>query len=118
MRIGLEDIQLYAFHGYYSEEREIGTLYTINLTADLDKNPHTMEDKLSETVNYEVFYQICKEEMATPRKLIETVAEAIISRVYNLDSSINKAQIEIRKHNPQVGGPVGAAVIRLVKQQE
>lgn len=115
--IKLRNIRLYAYHGCLDEEGKIGSEYRIDLCikADLSKSAHT--DKLSDTVDYVHLNKIVKEEMAIRTKLLEAVADRILTRILLEIPLVKKAKVEVSKINPPIGGNVAMVTIKMKKNR-
>jgi len=113
--IKIKNIHLYAYHGCLDEEGKIGSEYRVDLSvkADLSKSANT--DNLSDTVDYVHLNKIVKEEMAIRTKLLETVADKILTRILNEISLVKKAIVEVSKVNPPIGGNVAMVTIKMKK---
>lgn len=103
--IRLRNIRLYAYHGCMEEEGKIGSEYRVDVKVKSDLTRAAQTDKLSETVDYVALHKIVKEEMALRSKLLETVAQRIIDRVFR-DLKVEEIEVEISKLNPPIGGDV------------
>lgn len=114
--IALENMRFYAYHGLYEEERKIGNNFILDVTIDADTyaagvvKEHDTE-KVVNTVNYELVYDICRIEMGKPQLLLETVIEKIIYHLKRHIPNLNSVEIKIRKLNPPLGGIIGSASI-------
>ena len=76
-------------------------------------------DDVADTLNYAEVYNIIKEEMSTPSKLIEHVAGRIANRLMDSYSQISSVMLRITKCNPPMGADCdGAGVEILVKRTE
>ena len=100
------DINVHANHGCMEEEAKIGSDYIINaeVKTNLDKSAKT--DNLNDTVDYVAIYTIVFEEMKIRSKLLETVVQRIIDRVFEEHKTVEKVTIEVQKLNPPIGGNV------------
>lgn len=110
--VKLQDIKVKAFHGFYEEEREKGNDFVINVCAQV-KSFDSFEDNIHDTVNYEELNRICLEEMAKTKKLIESVAFAIITRIKNEIPNVTGGNISIAKLNPPMEGSIAAAEVKM-----
>ncbi|WP_185864822.1 dihydroneopterin aldolase [Blattabacterium cuenoti] len=104
-KIILDDIKIFGYHGCLSEEKIIGSNFSIKLEIDLDFTNACIYDDLSETIDYTYLYKIVKEEMEIESKLIEHLAKRIITRIQKIEK-IKKAKIKICKENPPLEGRV------------
>ena len=105
-KIYLKNIRLYAYHGCMDEEERIGGDYVVNLvvTTNLDRSSRT--DDLKDTVDYVELHTIVKEEMLLRAKLLEHVANRILTRVLSQFNEVEKAVVKVAKRNPPIGGNV------------
>ena len=78
-KIVLKNARCYSYHGCLKEESVIGSDYLVNLSVYADLNKSVSSDQLKDTVDYVLLNQIIKTEMAVPSKLLEQVADRIIS---------------------------------------
>lgn len=105
-RIALEGMEFYGHHGYYVDERKKGKTYIVDIRAEVPIRESGNSDQLEDTVNYEVFYNICKEEMERPRHLLEKVAGEVARRIYSQFPRLQNLEVKVRKLSPDLGGPV------------
>ncbi len=110
-QIKLTDIRLYAYHGCLEEEKKIGSDYTVNLKVSSNLDEPAKSDDLNHTVDYVTLHQIVEEEMAIRSKLLENVADRIVTRILKSISSVQKVWIMVSKQNPPIGGNVGEVSI-------
>lgn len=116
-RISLEGLELHAFHGVYPHERESGNWFEVDISVETNILEGAIEDNLEKTVNYETLYQIVKEEMEVPSKLLETVAEKIVARVINDLRQVEMVDLKIAKINPPIGGKCRKASLWIQKKR-
>jgi 7,8-dihydroneopterin aldolase/epimerase/oxygenase len=110
--VSLQEIELYAFHGLYPAEKELGAKYLVNIDFSLvvDTKKHL---DLHDTVDYKKAYDIVKEEFKTPTPLLENLCKRIahqLSLEFKMASSIS---ISISKLTPPLGGICKAAKVSL-----
>lgn len=108
--IGLENMEFYAYHGVYSEERVIGAkfLVSVKLLCDIFISG---EDKLEDTYNYEWIYEITSDEMSRPKKLLETIAFHMATRLKEKSSCLISGSIKISKEGLAIGGKLERSFI-------
>jgi 7,8-dihydroneopterin aldolase/epimerase/oxygenase len=120
-RISLENMRFRAYHGLYEEERLIGNDFILDIWVDADIQQATVVtehniEKVVNTVNYELVYEICRIEMSKPQKLLETVIEEIVYHLKRHFPNMMMVQIKLRKLNPPIGGQIEFAAITDVLQ--
>ena len=112
IKIALKGMRFHSFHGYYAEEQSVGNNYELDVSIQSSRDPENFSDDLAQTVNYETIYQICKDRMLQPVRLIETVAQCILNDIRALPG-VNFCRVSIRKMNPLLGGLVDHAMVEL-----
>jgi dihydroneopterin aldolase len=105
-QIIVEGINVYAYHGCLEEEGKIGCNYIVNVIMKTDFTAAAITDDLTKTIDYVTVYQIAKEEMAIRSKLIEQVAQRIISRLKKEFKTLQKVEVKVTKLNPPMNGDV------------
>lgn len=100
--IGIEGIRIFAYHGYYEEERSIGREFVIDIHIQMESDKAANTDELSDTVNYEEVLDICKEEMAITSKLLEHVCIRIAKKIKVLILHRGTACVRISKQSPHL----------------
>jgi len=110
--VALTDLRFYAFHGYYPEEQVLGNEFTVAVRTGFLRR-ETGGDELNRTVNYETLYNIAKTEMQVARKLLETVAETMLTRVQEEFPFVDEIEVTICKNQPPFGGDRAKAAVTL-----
>lgn len=110
----LDNIEIFAHHGVFEQETRVGNSFMINLKLEVDLENASLSDELGDTVSYAEVFQIVKEEMKIPSKLLEHAAGRIIRRLKNTYSSIGRIELKLSKRNPPVGGQVDFASVVLI----
>lgn len=112
-KIELKELKFYAYHGVLPQETLVGNNYIINiiLTTPLDKA--ISSDDLDDTINYATVYNLIKQEMAIPSKLLEHVAGRILHSLKFNFPQITRIQLSLSKLNPPLGGDIYSASVLL-----
>ena len=116
-RIHVENIRTKSFHGCLDEEAIIGGDYRTDVWVMLKKNYEIKDDELNETVDYGVVSEIVAEEMAVRSKLIESVCERIVNKVFGLSKNIQWAKVKVCKINPPIDGDVENVSVEIKKER-
>ncbi len=85
--IKVTNIKVFAHHGCLKEETLIGSDYRVDIKVSADLKTSAKTDNLNDTVDYVFLNKVVKEEMAEPSKLLESVAERIIKRIFKRRST-------------------------------
>ena len=116
--INLNNLLFYAYHGIYETERHNGNKFTVNLTVSIPSQEGIKEDEfyddIKHTVSYADLYDIVRQEMYLPCKLLETVALKIAKRIKEEFPLITEGRITIEKDRPPIEGMLGNASVTLL----
>lgn len=110
-KINVLGIKVYAYHGCLEEETKIGGNYIVDVSLKTKTSTALKTDKLNETIDYVDINLIVKEEMSTPSKLIEHVAQRILSRIKKEICSVEKTKVKITKLSPPINGNVKSVCV-------
>lgn len=108
----LKGVRLFAYHGVLEQERKIGAYFTIDIKIETDFQEAMETDNLDGTISYADVYDIVKQEMAIPSKLLEHVGGRIIKALRS-HYNINKVYLRLMKENPPMGADLQAAGIEI-----
>lgn len=102
--LALNELEIYAYHGYYAIENKIGGRYLVSLAMDICLlDAEEITDNLNDIINYEQVYQVIQEQMAIPAKLIEHVGFRIFDQALKLARPklhIEGMRLKLEKLNP------------------
>ncbi len=110
-KIKLVNMEFHAYHGCLEHEQTQGNTFLVSLGMELNTDEAEITDNLDHTLNYQIVYNLVKNEMEIPSKLIEHVSNRIIERVFDSFKQIKKIEIELSKLNPPLGAKVEKVTI-------
>jgi dihydroneopterin aldolase len=116
-KVALEGLEFHAFHGVYPHERNTGNWFEIDISVETDFTEGAAHDELSGTVNYETLFRIIKDEMEKPSRLLETVAEKIVTSVLQELPAALGVELKLSKINPPIGGKCRKSSITISKKR-
>jgi len=99
-KITLKDISIYAYHGCLEEESQIGSLYELDVWVEAGFLNAEQSDLLNETVDYVVLSDLIRSQMLIRSKLIEHVANRIVTEIFLHWEIIMKVGLTIKKITP------------------
>ncbi len=111
--IEIEEMEFYAYHGHYEEERIIGNRFLLDLRIEADCEKAAKSDNIKDAVNYQTAYKVIKEQMKQKSHLLENIANRILDALYENLSGIEKASIKVQKMNPPMGGQIKSVSIKM-----
>lgn len=104
----INDMIFFARHGCFAQERTIGNKFVVNFRGKTDMTGAAASDRLEDAVNYQLIYNVIREEMEIPSNLLEHVCGRILKRLEQQFPALVSGEISIAKLNPPIGGQVGA----------
>lgn len=116
IKIELNDLEFYAYHGVYEEEREKGNTFIVNLSVTGDFEQAVNEDKLGGTIDYEKLYSLVQAEMERPSNLLEHVVGRIRTSITLMFPEIGSIEVSIEKLNPPIGGNLRSTRVTLTEE--
>jgi len=112
--IFIEDMEFFAFHGHYDEEKFAGNRFTVSIYLYTDTNKAEKSDNLDDALNYQVVYAIiCYIMRNTKSNLVENLAANILDALFARFTQLQKARIRIAKLNPPMGGKIGKVGVEI-----
>lgn len=117
-KISVNGIRLYAYHGCLEEEGIIGTEYEVNVDVWGKVEDAIKTDDLQFTMDYVSINQIVEKHMAVRHKLIETVADKILTEIFERMPIVQKAQVKLAKLSPPINGDVERVSIELKRKRK
>jgi dihydroneopterin aldolase len=115
--VALNDVKCFAYHGFYPEEQLTGTEFLVSVEVNFIPTGGDTED-LDRTVNYEVINTIIQEEMASTKKMLESVVNIMLNRVLSAYPFVATAKAAIRKMHPPMPGEVNHSFVQLAYTAE
>ena len=118
MRIFVEKLHFVGYHGVYEEERRDGRRFRVDLTVEVDRPEGASSDELGQTVDYrglaEVVLSVGEGESY---QLIERMGDEILERLFERFSSIDTAELTIRKFATGVPGAPECVGVEMTRQR-
>lgn len=104
--IEINNMEFYAFHGCYTEEKIVGNRFVVDFSYVCDVTKAVESDYINDTISYLEVYQLIEKEIMIGSNLLENVAHRALTCVVNNFVNISKATIKISKMTPPLGGDI------------
>ncbi len=112
--IEIENMEFYAYHGHYEEERIVGNRFLLNIKIETNTEKAELSDCIDDALNYQTVYSIIRKEMKQKSHLLENIAKRILDAIYSqFDEKIISSEIKVSKINPPMGGQIGQVSVSL-----
>lgn len=113
-RIILRDLGFYGYHGLFEEEKKLGQRFFIDLECGVNLSAPGNTDAIGHTVSYADIYDVVKAGFEGKRtKLIEALAQNIVTALFEAFAEIEWIVIRIRKPEAPIAMVRGEAAIEL-----
>ncbi|CAG7839387.1 Bifunctional folate synthesis protein [Clostridium haemolyticum] len=113
-KIYIEDLEVFAKHGVYKEEKKLGQKFLISVEVFIDLQQSGLTDNLNETVNYGL---LCCEIEELFKKdsydLIEKAAEQVTDNILLKYQSIQRIKLKIKKPWAPIGKSIKYAAVEV-----
>ena len=96
MKIYLNDLKFFGFHGLYEAERKIGNQFKLDIEIDFTPNVERVVE-LNQTIDYVQVYNKVKTIMDTPTPLLETLVDIIAVQILEEHKIAEKVFVKITK---------------------
>ena len=116
-KIFVEGIKIYAFHGCFKEEADIGTNFQVDVVLDADLSKPAKTDDINDAVNYQAVFTIIKEQMAIRSNLLENVSNRISETLFKEFPEVSKIKLKVSKLNVPLGGHIDNVAIQIENER-
>jgi dihydroneopterin aldolase len=113
----IEDIELFAYHGHFDEEKTIGSRYLVNIEIELTNEKSCKTDCLEDTYNYQRAYDIISAEMRQASSLLESIGNRIAEKILKDSEMIRSVTVKVAKMNPPMGGNVKSVAVEVTQKR-
>lgn len=116
-RIKIENLEVFAYHGVFPEEREKGQPFYINAVLSVNTRKAGLEDNLDQSVNYGTVCHFMDSFMReNTYNLIEAAAERLAEAVLLAFPLIREICLEVRKPHAPVGLPFASVSVEIKRR--
>lgn len=118
-KLHLKDLAFFGYHGALPEENTLGQIYRVSLVFELNTHPAAEADDLNQTIDYRRAIAIVREAITgSPRKLIETVADRIATRLLAELPLARAVTVLLTKPHPPVGIDFPGVTIEIRRERK
>ncbi len=114
LTINLQQLQFFAHHGLYEQEKIAGNNFEMDIEIELNEDEKITS--IQQTVDYSKVYEIVRARMAVPTALLETLAQEMIELIYLFDNRIKSVGITVKKLTPPIEDFKGSVGVTIKKK--
>jgi len=111
--IFIREARFYAFHGVMPQETQVGGEFLVSLRVGYPFQAAMESDDVADTLNYAELFQLVKQQMDIPSKLLEHVAGRIVETIQSQYPKVTSIHLKITKKNPPMGADCQGAGVEL-----
>ncbi len=112
VKLTINNIQLYSYHGVSQAEQQLGGRYEIDVELYYDARQAVTHDNLSDAINYaDVITCITDATNGKRRRLIETLASDLARAILEHFPSVESVCLRVRKRTIPVGAMVDSVEV-------
>ena len=116
MRISLDNLVFFGYHGLYAEEKKLGNTYIVEVIIDFTAKQSSI-NHLEQTIDYVHVYGLIKKWMAIPTPLLETLAGNMVDDILNTEILAEKVIVKITKQHLPIAEFEGTASVSIEKSR-
>lgn len=117
-KIYLNDCRFYGYHGALPEEQVLGQIFVVDCVLEVNLDVASQTDDLESTVHYGLVFETIKEQVENHRyALIERLAGAIMTDIFEQFAKVQGITITIRKENPPIAGHYQSVGVELTRKR-
>jgi len=110
----IEKLDIYAYHGFFSEEERLGQRFVLDLVLETDLRASAISDTLADTVNYGDVVAVVTEAFTARRfNLLEAAARAVALAVLKGFPPVSRIEVTLRKPAPPIHATLASVGIKL-----
>lgn len=116
MRISLDKLVFFGYHGLYAEEKKLGNTYIVEVIIDFTAKQSSI-NHLEQTIDYVHVYGLIKKWMAIPTPLLENLAGNMVDDILNTEILAEKVIVKITKQHLPIAEFEGTASVLIEKSR-
>jgi len=116
MRISLDKLVFFGYHGLYAEEKKLGNTYIVDITIDFIPKQSVI-NQLDQTIDYVQVYALVKKWMEIPTPLLETLVGNMAEDILSEQPLAEKVMVKITKAHLPISQFEGTASVSIEKSR-
>lgn len=118
MKISLNEMVFYGYHGVHAEERALGQRFVVTAELITDSALDASVRKLDDTIDYTRVYEDIREIVETTQfQLLECCANAIADRLMQGYPLLQKLTLKIQKPSVPIRGSLKSVEVELSRSR-
>ena len=119
MKIHLNDMVFYGYHGVHAEERKLGQRFTVTCHLETENSLDDKIHHLKDTIDYTKVFKIIKNNLENEKfELLEICARTIIDIIMERFEKVKKVTISIKKPNVPINGNLSSVEVEMERERK
>ena len=117
-KIIFQEIEIFAFHGVYEEEKKAGQIFLVDIELEVDLATASNSDNLKDTIDYTEFASWLSKIFTQDKyNLLEKLGSVLASAILENYLLVSKVKIGISKPQIQFSVPVKKFLVQVEKER-
>lgn len=119
MKIYLNDMVFYGYHGVKPEERSLGQRFIVNVVIETAQERDSLIKNLEDTVDYTQVYEEIKTTMEKKQfQLLENCCNEIIATLLMMHKDIKTITVKIKKPSVPINGSLQSVEVEMKRRRD
>lgn len=116
-QIRIDNLEVYAYHGVFPEEKEKGQPFFLNVVLYVDTRKAGKTDELTDSIHYGEASHLLHDWMREKSyDLLEAVTEEMAARLLHRYPTLQGVELEVRKPQAPIGLPFESVSVKIHRQ--
>ncbi len=116
MRISLNEVHFFGFHGMYAEEKILGNTFIVDLYVDFIPAKEIVKS-INDTIDYVTLFELVKARMALPTPLLETIVTELADQIITDFKMVTQVFVKITKQKVAIKTLEGNMSVSVLKSR-
>ena len=118
-QLRIKDLEVYAYHGVFPAEKELGQLFVLDLWVDYEMTRAARTGDLEASIHYGILAEQLTEWMQAEKiDLIETVAFQLVQKIFESYAFVEKVRLELKKPWAPVPLPLETCSVTIEREKK
>ncbi|WP_282920583.1 2-amino-4-hydroxy-6-hydroxymethyldihydropteridine diphosphokinase [Ignavigranum ruoffiae] len=114
----IKDLEVYAYHGLFQSEKDLGQKFYLTLALSYDMSQAAIQEDLDQSIDYgKLCQQLTQWMQETSYDFIETVAYRLCQKILDLYPLVSAVELELAKPSAPVPLPLNTCAVRVKRQR-
>ncbi|MDO9577803.1 MAG: dihydroneopterin aldolase [Candidatus Cloacimonadales bacterium] len=118
MKIHLNEMVFYGYHGVHPEERKLGQRFVVDFIYESDSKNDQKIKHLDDTIDYTKVYDIIRHTLEEREfHLLEVCANTLLDRIFSEFPGIISANVRIKKPSVPINGSLSSVEVEMERNR-